>query len=72
MQTILRLCIAMTLFAGWASAQGSGFNGKWKLIEAASSDLEYFREATLDFCRGPGRGHPRNRAESQTALHGDP
>jgi hypothetical protein len=54
MKTILRLCFAMTVLAGWAGGQESGFNGKWKLIKAQSSDLDYFREATLDFTVAPG------------------
>ena len=54
MKTPIRLWFAMTVLAGWAGGQEIAFNGKWKLIKAESSDLDYFRQATVEFAVGPG------------------
>ncbi len=54
MRTIARLCVAFAVLAAWAGAQESAFNGKWKLIKAQSSDLDYFQQATVEFAVGPG------------------
>jgi hypothetical protein len=54
MKTIIRLCVAMMVLAGWVGGQETAFNGKWKLIKAESSDLDYFRQATVEFAVSPG------------------
>ncbi len=55
MKTIVRLWFAMSVLAGWAGGQEEAFNGKWKLIKAQSSNLDYFQQATLEFTVAPGK-----------------
>ena len=54
MRTLLRLGFVMTVLAGWVGGQEDAFNGKWKLIKADSSHLDYFQQATLEFAVTPG------------------
>ncbi|MBS0663621.1 MAG: hypothetical protein JSR48_10190 [Verrucomicrobia bacterium] len=48
------LGLGFVLLAAWAQAQDVGFNGKWRLIKAESSDLDYFQQATLEIAVTPG------------------
>ena len=73
MKTFTRLCVAFAVLAGWVGAQENAFNGKWKLIKAQSSDLDYFQQATVEFAVSPGavtistwRGPKRSFAEKLT------
>ncbi|MCX6943610.1 MAG: GxGYxYP family putative glycoside hydrolase [Opitutales bacterium] len=72
-RSLAQIAFALALLAGWASGQDAAFQGKWKLIKAESSDLDYFHQSTLDFALHPGevtiatwRGPRRPFAEKMT------
>jgi len=49
MNTLSRALIIVIMLAVSAFGQEPAFNGKWKLIPAKSSTLDYYRSATLEF-----------------------
>jgi len=73
MNPLLRLGLLLSLLTTAAAAQDPAFNGKWKLLKAQSSDLDYFQQATLEFALRPDevtiatwRGPRRPFAETLT------
>ena len=76
-KTCLLIALVMTLLAGWVSAQDAAFNGKWTLLKHKSSDLDYFREVTIEFAVGPAetvlttRQGPRRPYEDRLLLRTD-
>lgn len=49
MKRIILTLVSLTLLTVSAFGQKPAFNGKWKLIPAKSSTLDYYRGATLEF-----------------------
>jgi hypothetical protein len=77
MKKISYALMLLLFFATVAFSQNSALNGKWKLINAKSSFLDYYREMTLEFSVGKSETSiitkmgPKRRYEEKLVLKTD-